>query len=114
MGTSSTERSRHSDRIRNKRRSGQNYTTVFDGERWVVVRARPTRRTRMPLRGIAAAFVVLFLTKGAVMAYMGPEGHRTRMISMASDSFFYQAQAWVMRSDPISRFIAAQLRPLIR
>jgi len=97
-----------------RRRSRREYTTVFNGERWVVVRARPCRRTRMPLRGIGVAIIVLFLTKGAVLAYLGPDGHRTRMITLASDSFFYQAQAWLMQSDPLSRFVAAQLRPLMR
>jgi|GEM_PF-5994674 len=114
MESSSTARNRRSNRVAGKRRSGRNYTTVFDGEKWIVVQSRPRTPTRMPLRAIATALVVMFLTKGAVLAYLGPEGHRSRMIAMASDNFFYQAQAWVMRVDPISNFVAAQLRSLMR
>lgn len=112
MESSSTTRNRRSNRVAGKRRSGRTYTTVFDGEKWVVVHVRPRTPTRMPLRGIAAALVVLFLTESAVLAYLGPEGHRTRMIAMASDSLFYRTQAWIMRPDPISNFVAAQLRSL--
>ncbi|WP_296761954.1 hypothetical protein [Sediminimonas sp.] len=114
MDTSSPARTLREERSAGRQKPALDRETIIREDGSILVRRRHRRRTRMPLQAIGIAIMALFLTKGAVLAHLGPEGHRTRMITMASDNFFHQAQAWVMQEDPVSRLVAAQLRPFLR
>ena len=114
MDTSSLARDLRKQRNTGRRTPQPDRETIVREDGSILVRRRYRRRTRMPLRGIGIAIVALFLTKGAVLAHLGPDAHRVRLSRMASDNFVYQTLAWVMRPDPVSRVVAAQLRPLLR
>ena len=90
MNTSSLARSLRKERSTGRTAPQLDRVTIVREDGSILVRRRYRQRTRMPLRGIAMAIVALFLAKGAVLAHLGPETHRVRMVSMASDNFVHQ------------------------
>ena len=48
-----------------------------------------------------------------LLAWLGPDTYGDRVADLAAGTPVEQAGAWVMQSDPASRFVADQIKPLL-
>lgn len=78
---------------------------------YFVIRGAARRRS-FPWTGLMLVALAFFGTKGAVMAKLGPDFYTQQMARLSPNSMIEEAGAWTMRPDPISRWVALQIRTL--
>ncbi|MCW8842518.1 MAG: hypothetical protein OQK00_03785 [Rhodobacteraceae bacterium] len=89
--------------------SPASYGTTRDGH--LVIRgARPG--FRIPWTGILMVLVAVFMLKGAVMARLGPDFYKAQVGRLMPSTVLEQVGAWTMRPDPISSWVARQIKSL--
>ncbi len=75
---------------------------------------QPARRTvPFPFKFLLIMFTALFLFKGFLLAWLGPDTYDNRIADMAAGTFAEQAGAWVMQIEPASQFLANQIKPYL-
>ena len=75
---------------------------------------RPARRTvHFPFKFLLITFAALFLFKGFLLAWLGPDTYGDRVADLSAGTSAEQVGAWVMQSDPASRFVADQIKPYL-
>ncbi|MEQ9694658.1 hypothetical protein [Shimia sp. SDUM112013] len=84
-------------------------TLTRDGD--FVIRGAARRRS-FPWTGLLLVAVAFFGTKGAVMAKLGPDFYSQQVSRLTPASLLEEAGAWTMRPDPISRWVALQIKSL--
>ncbi|WP_282157163.1 hypothetical protein [Shimia thalassica] len=90
-----------------KKRTSQ----TLDRDGYFVIRGAARRRS-FPWTGLLLVAVAFFGTKGAVMAKVGPDFYSQQVDRLAPASVIEEAGAWTMRPDPISRWVAMQIKSL--
>lgn len=118
MSDSYNEFQRRVSRIYKKREKRsflrKNYTRAVyvDGQDgYTVIRGAKSRRP-FPWHGIALVFLAFFGVKGALMANIGPDIYHTQVADLAPTTLLEEFRAWTMGPDPISGWIAQQIRAL--
>ncbi|MBE0413490.1 MAG: hypothetical protein IBX59_07650 [Yoonia sp.] len=77
--------------------------------------ARPRLyKPHFPLRSVAILMCVGFLFKGLALSYLGADDYTARLAALQQGNMVEQTGAWVMQSDPATRFIADQVAILLR
>ena len=67
---------------------------------------QPARRTvPFPFKFLLIMFTTLFLFKGFLLAWLGPDTYDNRIADLAAGTFAEQAGAWVMQIEPASQFL---------
>lgn len=105
------ERLRRIDRKRKRLRRG--YVTVVGRDGLIVTRPRRMRRS-VPARGIAILVVGFLGFKALLMAHLGFGVYLDRVEDLAKGGMVEQGGALLMTPDPVSQFLAIQLRPYLK
>ena len=90
-------------------RLANGYVSVVGDDGLIVVKPR-ARRTRFVLRPFAFLIVGLMVFKALILATLGQPVYEERVASLQAGTTIEQAGAWVMQIDPVSQFMAAQIR----
>lgn len=80
---------------------------------FIVARPRPAA-SRISGRSVLLLLVVFFLFKGFLFASVGTSTYTQRIAHLRDGNVLEKAGAFVMQADPVSRAVAAQLRPILR
>ncbi|PSL19981.1 hypothetical protein [Shimia abyssi] len=91
------------------RRPRQRIAVNRDG--YVIVRGAGRQRS-FPWMGLAMVAVAFFGIKGAMIASYGPEFYTQKVARLDGASKVEQVAAWTMRPDPMSRWVAVQIKAL--
>ncbi len=76
--------------------------------------ARPRRRgPRLPWKGIALMVAGFFLFKAFLLINLGPQGFEDRVAALNAGTTFEQVGSYVMALDPVTEFLAEQIRGLL-
>lgn len=101
-------------RIESKKgRLKRGYALRVDRDGLIVARPR-SRRRGITLKGMAMVIIGFFAFKALLIAYLGTATYEDRVKSLREGASFEQVGAWFMESDPLSSFLAGQLRPYVR
>ncbi|KPA20122.1 hypothetical protein shim_36200 [Shimia sp. SK013] len=82
---------------------------AIDRSGYVIVKGKANRRS-FPWTGLMMVMVAFFAIKGVMIAQFGPDFYSQNVARMADASVAEQAAAWTMSPDPISRWVALQLK----
>lgn len=101
-------------RIEAKRRSisrGAVYSVNQDG----LIISRPRRRgRRVPVRGLFFAVAALIIFKAGLYANLGAGTYVARIDELASGTVIERAGAWVMAADPMTVWVATEVKLMLR
>jgi hypothetical protein len=76
---------------------------------------QPRRRRRvLPLRGLIHLALGFVFFKAVVLAHLGGVAYEARVAQLADGHLIEQAGAAIMRPDPLSRWMAGHLAPVLR
>ena len=95
---------------RNKLSNG--YVTVVNSDGLMVAHPRRTS-LRFPWRGVAMIAVLFFVFKGLLMASLGEAEYAERAFSLQAGTPVEQVGGWVMQSDPVTLWIAEQIKSIL-
>ncbi|SEP74813.1 hypothetical protein [Thalassovita taeanensis] len=105
------QRLRRIDRSRARLKHG--YVTIVDRDGLIVTRPRRVRRG-VPLRGLFLLALGFLGFKALLMAHLGFGIYDDRVRGLQDGPAVEQLGAVVMQSDPVSAYIAQQIRPYLR
>ncbi|MDU9002442.1 hypothetical protein [Sedimentitalea todarodis] len=80
----------------------------------LIMTAPLAARSRGPIRPVVILIVALFLFKAILIVNVGEATYKQRVLELRHGNLIEHAGAVVMQLDPISDFIALQLRPYLR
>lgn len=89
------------------------YSVSMRPDGLVVVKPRRSR-PGIPPKSLFMFFAAFFLFKGFLLANLGAETFEGRIDRLSSGTPVEQAGAWVMQADPLTKFIAAKMGPVLR
>jgi len=93
---------------RQHRKMSRGYVRLVERDGMLIpVPDRRSRRT-FPYTGLMVTIVAFLTFKGFLLAYLGPITYTGRIEKLAEGGIGEQIGAWVMASDPIATWIAAQ------
>jgi len=98
---------------RKHRKMEQGYTTKMRSDGLIVVKPR-ARGINFPFKGLLIVLAVFFLFKGFMLASVGAATYDQRVAALADGSPFEQGGAWVMQADPVTKYVAERMRPILR
>ena len=88
------------------------YTTMLRKDGLIVV--QPQRaRARFPFKFLFIIVAALIVFKGLVLASVGAESYDARVAALATGTTVEKAGAWVMQSEPATRFVAEQVSAIL-
>lgn len=93
-------------------RMARGYHCKVSRDGLIVFKAK-RRKPGVPWRGLTLTVMGFLFFKGVVMAHMGDATYASRVAEMSRGSTLDRAGAAVMQADPVSEFVAQQLRPLL-
>ncbi len=102
-------------RLNKKRRKDlkKSRSAFVDSDGYVIVRGYEQRRG-IPMLGLMLLAVGFFGLKGAMMAQLGDANYTQKIESLGeSESSVAVVGVWSMQPDPVSSFVADQLRGLL-
>lgn len=102
-------------RLERKRRNGpltRGYLITNNHDGMAVAHVRRVRPVS-PLRGLLVVALAVVVLKAAAMAWMGPADYDLGVARLANGTVPEQMAAFVMRPDPLSAVLAAQVPALI-
>lgn len=67
---------------------------------------------RVPWTGIMMILMAVFVLKGSMIARVGPDVYKTQVGRLVPSTLLEQVGAWTMRPDPISNWVALQIKHL--
>lgn len=80
-----------------------------------LVIARPKRRApRVSPRGVVLFIAGIFVFKALLIAHLGEASYEERVAVLQAGSLPEQAGAIVMQVDPVSRWLALEIGPVLR
>lgn len=86
-------------------------STRVDRNGYIVIRGRKPG-FRVPWTGIMMTLVAVLLLKGAIIARLGPNVYQAQMGRLMPSTLLEQVGAWTLQPDPISRWVALQIKKL--
>ncbi|MCI2400484.1 hypothetical protein [Aliiroseovarius subalbicans] len=105
------KRLRNIDRKHQKLSRG--YVQLVERDGILVPKARRSTRRGFPFRGLLLTLAVFLVFKGFLLAQIGPITYQDRVEKLAAGSAIEQAGAWAMHADPVTLWVAGQLKPLM-
>lgn len=105
------QRLRRIDRKRSRIKRG--YVTVVDRDGLIVTKPR-RRRPSFPWKGISILIFGFIGFKALLMAHLGFGVYHDRVETLSEGSMVEVAGAVVMTADPVSTYVAIQLRPYLK
>ncbi len=82
---------------------------VIDRGGYVIVRGAGRRRG-IPWAGLFTITVSFFVIKGILMSQYGPDFYSQNIVRLSGGSTVEKAAAWTMGPDPVSRWVATQIK----
>ncbi|MBO9474163.1 hypothetical protein J7413_11495 [Shimia sp. R10_1] len=82
---------------------------VVDRNGYIIVRGAGRRRS-IPWHGLGMVVMSFFVIKGLMMSQLGPDFYSQDVARLSGGSAIEKAAAWTMRPDPVSRWIAMQIK----
>ena len=76
---------------------------------YTVIRGAAPRRS-FPWLGLMLVVATFFGVKGAVMANIGPDFYKSQVNGLVPSTLLEQAHRWTMQPDPVSGWVAKQIR----
>lgn len=70
------------------------------------------RRRGLPWHGLAVIVFSFFAIKGLMMSQLGPDFYAQDIARLGGGNVAEKVAAWTMRPDPLSRWVAAQIKML--
>ncbi len=68
---------------------------------------------RVPLKALVVFVTGFLLFKGVMLAHIGPEAYQDRLALLQDGTMVERGSVWVLQIDPVSEFVAQQLRPYL-
>lgn len=94
------------------RKMAQGYLTSVNHDGLII--ARPRRRgPRFPVKGLMLALVALFGLKGFLYVNLGPITYTERVGKLESGTIVEQFGAFAMQADPVTLWVADQIRTIL-
>ncbi|TCL08678.1 hypothetical protein BXY66_0716 [Shimia isoporae] len=82
---------------------------AIDRNGYVIVKGKANRRS-FPWSGLMMVAVAFFAIKGIMIAQFGPDFYSQHVARMADASAAEQVMSWTMSPDPVSRWVATQVK----
>lgn len=98
---------------RKRTRLAQGYVSQVGKDGLIVFRPK-RRKTRIPLRGLFYMAIGFMFFKAVIVAHLGLPLYADRLAQLSQGSVVEQAGAIAMQPDPVSVWMAAYLRPILR
>lgn len=99
------------DRKHSKLAGGYSARVSKDG----LIIFRPKRRqSGISLRGIVLVIAGFLCFKALILAHLGATVYDTRLASLNEGTVLEQAGGYVMQADPVTVYLAKQIRPFIK
>lgn len=95
------------------RQMSRGYVELVERDGLLVPKTRSRLHRKFPLRGLAALLVLFLAFKAFLIVQLGAGTYDNRVATLASGSAAEKAGAWVMSSDPITEWIAGQMRAVL-
>ncbi|WP_424942284.1 hypothetical protein [Aliiroseovarius crassostreae] len=95
------------------RKLSRGYVQLVEREGILVPKSRRTLHRKFPVRGLAMLLALFLVFKGFLMVQLGTSIYDERVAKLSAGSQVEQIGAWVMRTDPISQWIAQQIKTWI-
>lgn len=106
------KRLRDIDRKHRKLSRGYVQLVERDGLLVPVSRRRAPRRA-LPAKGLLLILAGFLLFKAFLLASIGPITYQERVTRLADGTAVEQAGAWAMTADPVTLWVADQIKPLL-
>lgn len=84
----------------------------IDREGYVIVRGA-ARRRGIPWSGLVMVAIAFFSLKGVMMSQLGPDFYLQNVTRLSTGTAAEKFAAWSMRPDPMSRWVALQIKTLL-
>ena len=84
----------------------------IDRDGYVIVKGAGRRRA-FPWMGVTMIAIAFFGVKGMMISQFGPDFYSQHVARMADASKVEQVAAWTMRADPVSRWVAMQIKTFL-
>ena len=84
-------------------------SVAIDRNGYVIVRGAGRRRG-FPWAGMFTIVVSFFMIKGILMSQYGPDFYSQNVVRLSGGTTVEKAAAWTMAPDPVSRWIATQIK----
>lgn len=95
------------------RKMARGFVPSVNHDGLIVARVRRSG-PRFPWKGIALCFIAFFAFKGFLLVQLGQSTYNDRVGKLESGTMVEQAGAYVMSADPVTRWIAGQIRSVIQ
>ncbi|MEC7963664.1 MAG: hypothetical protein VX083_01170 [Pseudomonadota bacterium] len=105
------DRLRRIDKSRARLKNG--YVTVVDRDGLIVVRPK-RRRASFPWRGLVFLICGFLGFKALLMASMGFGNYQDRVAKLHEGGLVEVAGGYLMQPDPVSEYLAIQMRPYLK
>jgi len=69
---------------------------------------------RFPWKGIALCFLAFFAFKGFLLSQLGETTYNERIGSLSAGTYIEKAGAYAMSADPVTAWVAIQIRTVLR
>ncbi|MDJ1006922.1 MAG: hypothetical protein QNJ13_03780 [Paracoccaceae bacterium] len=79
----------------------------------LIIAEPKARQSVIPWRGILFVLVGTLIVKGVMLAQIGEESYEARVATLASGNQVEQVGAYVLAADPITKWIAERVAPLL-
>lgn len=89
------------------------YVTVMNSDGLIVARPRKSH-FRFPWRALALVAVMFFVFKGILMVGLGETEYANRAVRLQAGTPVEQLGAWAMQPDPVTMWIAAQIKAVVK
>jgi len=99
---------------RAQRNRKQGYTAVISHDGLITLKAKPRKRRTLPIKGIVLMVFGVIGFKALMLTHLGPQAYNGRVEKLQTGTMVEQAGAIVMGADPVTRWIAQQIRPMFR
>ncbi|MGR3762034.1 hypothetical protein ACUXV3_18200 [Roseobacteraceae bacterium NS-SX3] len=89
------------------------YSAAIRPDGLIVVKPR-RMQSRIPGRAVALFLAAFLLFKAVLMASLGFDGYALRVARLQHGTAVERAGALLMQADPVSEYLALQIRPVLR
>ena len=93
---------------------GHGYTTQLQRDGLIVVKPKRRVRRGFPLKGLLALVLGVFVFKALMLASLTEITYNERVAKLQQGTQLERAGSYVMQIDPVTRFIAGFLDPLVK
>lgn len=97
---------------RRNQRLSRGYVMSVNHDGLIIAEPKP-RTSVVPWRGLLFVLVGTLIVKGVMLAQVGTESYEARVATLASGNPVEKVGAYVLTADPVTRWIADRVAPLL-